>query len=220
MKRFLLIVVTLQSLLLLGGTGVYVFAADSLRRPAGRSPVFVPPILDALGGERVRYRGLDPETRQLVALLTYRVISSETLRGVVGMRFSVQIVLEDAHGNRLRSEFINVDPRSQGFLPPIAREDALQAGDRPVIRLIESTSVRVKTKQPDGRSVTREYVGFRVEAVRPLWGLDKVRDVYTFCDKVPVFGLVRWESRQPYPEWVGGRTLIWELNDFDWEAPR
>lgn len=211
MKRFLLIVVTLQSLLLLGGTGVYVFAADGLRRPAGGSLVFVPPILDALGGERVRYRGLDAETGELVALLTYRVIVAETLSGVVGTRFSVQIVLEDAQGNRLRSEFINVDPRSQGFLPPIMREDALQAGDRPVIRLIESTPVRVKK---------REYVGFRVEAVRPLWGLDQVRDVYILSDKVPVFGLVRWESRQPYPEWVGGRSLIWELNDFDWEAPR
>ncbi len=211
MKRFLLIVVLLQSLLLLGGTGVYVFAADGLRRPAGRSPVFVPPILDALGGERVRYRGLDAETGELVALLTYRVLVAETLSGVVGTRFSVQIVLEDAQGNRLRSEFINVDPRSQGFLPPIVREDALQAGDRPVIRLIESTPVRVKN---------REYVGFRVEAVRPLWGLDQVRDVYILSDKVPVFGLVRWESRQPYPEWVGGRSLIWELNDFEWEAPR
>ena len=210
MKRFLLIVVTLQSLLLLGGTGVYVFAADGLRRPAGPSLVFVPPIMDALGGERVRYRGLDAETGERVALLTYRVIVAETLRGVVGTRFSVQIVLEDGQGNRLRSEFINVDPRSQGFLPPIMREDALQAGDRPVIRLIESTPVRVKN---------REYVGFRVEAVRPLWGLDQVRDVYILSDKVPVFGLVRWESRQPYPEWVGGRSLIWELNDFDWKAP-
>ncbi len=47
-----------------------------------------------------------------------------------------------------------------------------------------------------------------------------MRDVYILSDKVPVFGLVRWESRQPYPEWVGGRTLIWELNDYDWEAPR
>lgn len=211
MKRFLLIVITLQSLLLLGGAGVYVFAADGLRRPAARSPVFVPPILDAVGGERVRYRGTDADTGELVALLTYRVIVAETLRGVVGTRFSVHIVLEDAHGHRLRSEFINVDPRSQGFLPPIVREDALQAGDRPVIRMIESTPVLVEK---------REYVGFRVEAVRPLWGLDTVRDVYFFSDKVPVFGLVRWESRQPYPEWVDGRRLLWELNDFDWTPPR
>ncbi|MFQ5845109.1 MAG: hypothetical protein ACE5JG_08995 [Planctomycetota bacterium] len=210
MKRLLSTVVVLEGLALLAAAGVFAVAGSDLAARPARPAVFRPPILDAVIGERARYRILDTETRRLLGFVTYRVRVAQEVAQMVGRRFQMEMVIEDEHGRRTQTTLLLIDPRSQGWLPPVMREDALPSGEWPVPRLIESTRVRVKGA---------ERPGFRVPAVRPRWSLQEVYDVYWFAEAVPVFGLVRRHSRKGIPGWFGSRPVVWELNDFDRPKP-
>jgi hypothetical protein len=210
MKRFLSTLVVLEGLVLLVAALGFAFAGEGLRARPARPHVFRPQILDAVIGERARYRILDARTGELLGFATYHVRVAEEIEQMVGRRFLVEIVIESADGGR-QTRILRVDPRTQGWLPPLPREDALPPGEWPVIRTIESEPVQVKRAGKDG---------FRVEAVRPRWGLAEVQDVYWLSDAVPVFGLVRRESRKGIPHWFEGRPVIWELNDFQFPEGR
>lgn len=191
MRAILIALVTLESLALIVGAGVWVFAGDQIRQKPPAAPVFRPPLFSAVIGDSVRYRRVDPkDPERVLGFLDYEIIGAVKTKDTgLGARFGIRMTSIDADGrSEVRRLAIQPELIEDGWLPP--RFDALAwsdvPGGRPVIRTIRTTSVARRIGAPP-------EPGFEVEAVIPRDGLQTVADRYFILDRVPVFGVVRWE---------------------------
>jgi len=190
-RRVLITVITLECLLLLGGAvGIGLYGAK-LRQPSSVSPVFRPPLFDAVTGDSVRFRKVarDDENRVL-GFVDYEIEQARVVKNSgLGTEFVISIIDRSTDGDvagsgseRRRNLRIQPQLLEHGFLPPsfeeLARIDV--PGGRSVIRSI-------KTAEVEGEP------GFIIELVRPRDGLDHVTERLYFQLDTPVFGVVRWE---------------------------
>ena len=196
MRRFLTALVLVECVLLLGGAVVLGMQGDRFRRRPPVAPTFRPSLYDAVVGDSVRYRRVDPadENRDL-GYVDFEIKNARVLQNAgSGVEFNVAIVERDPGGGE-RRRLIRIQPRllDHGFLPPSFEElDALDVpGGRPVIRSIRTAEV------PGG-------AGFLVETVVPREGLDKVAGRLFLRPDVPVFGVVRWE--RGHETWILHRS--------------
>ena len=191
MRKILIAIVVLESLLLFGSAVAMPLLGDRLRPPAPTSPVFKPAIYDAVIGDSVRYRRLDAkdETKELGQIEYLVERAAKVARSGMGAHFNIRMTQSDMDGKRVVRR-IRVQPEliEHGFLPP--RFDQLQRldipGGRPVIRTIRTASVPRRPGRPGDP-------GFEIEAVHPRDGLDLVKERYLIHPDVALFGVVRWE---------------------------
>jgi len=195
LRRFLLVLIVLECLLLVGGFGAYLFGQlDRFRQLPPAAAVFRPAIHDAVIGDFVRYERRDPATGRVLGYLDYEVKLALVTEGTtVGPEFIMQVRESDAAGGK-RERIIRFQPSSpmHGFLPPrFEDEDDFPSGARPVVKRISTTTFALRG---------RETRGFLVEAVIPRKSLTEVAERYWMSDDVPVFGVARWER--------GDETLV------------
>ena len=192
MKTLLTWIVAIEGSLLVLGGGALLFGLEPPLREAPSARVFRPVIHRSVIGDFARYRrhalGPDGEVGELLGFLEYKVLLAYESQGTnFGREFVIEIVERDKSGGRvLRSRKMRVRPRdlNHGFLPPRIDEDDRPTAVRPVVRTIRTGLIPYyKDKTP----------GFLVEAVYPRDGVDKVAERYFFTEKIPVFGVARWE---------------------------
>ena len=187
MRRLLISIVTLECLLLLGGAVGIAWYGDDLRQPATLSPVFQPPLYDAVTGDWVRFQKVarDDENRVL-GFVDYEIEQARIVKNSgLGTEFVISMIergVENTSKERRRRVRIQPQLLEHGFLPPsfaeLARVDV--PGGRSVIRSIRTADVNGEP-------------GFIVETVRPRDGLDTITERLYFLLDTPVFGVVRWE---------------------------
>lgn len=171
------------------GIAVY---GDTIRQLPEVSPVFRPPIYDAVIGDSVRYRKVarDDENRVL-GYVDYVVEHARKVKNSgLGTEFIISMIDRDEGDSvtgstgRERRRSVRVQPEllEHGFLPPsFAELEWLDVpGGRTVIRTI-------KTADVGGAP------GFIIETIRPRDGLDQVQERLFIRSDVPVFGVLRWE---------------------------
>ena len=188
MGRILFAIVCVECVVLLGGAGLHLAGGlDSFARRPPRAPVFRPPIHQAVIGDTVRYERRDPDGRVL-GYLTYEVETALEFPGTTfGREFVLELTLTDKRDKRTRRRRIRVRPRAigHGFLPPrFEEDDGYPQGARPVVKTIRAAKVQLFKKEVDG---------FRLEAVTPREDLSKVSERFWITDRVPIFGVARWE---------------------------
>ncbi len=188
MGRILFAIVCAECVVLLGGAGMHLTGGLGryARRPP-RAPVFRPPIHRAVIGDLVRYERRDAAGRVL-GYLTYEVEKAFEFSGTnLGREFVLKLTLRDKRDRRTLTRRIRLRPRAigHGFLPPRYEEDdSYPQGARPVVKTIRPATVQVFKKEVDG---------FLLEAVTPREDLTKVSERFWISDRVPVFGVARWE---------------------------
>jgi hypothetical protein len=195
-RRLLTAVVLVECVLLLGGAVVLGLFSDQLKRPPPTAPAFRPPIYEAVIGDSVRYRRVDPkdEGRDLgyvdLVVRDARIVQHSGL----GAEFNVSMSARDVDGKE-QHRIIRIQPRllEHGFLPPSFAEYRMLdvPGGRPVIRSIRTGEV------PGG-------AGFIIETVTPRISMDEVSERIFMRPDVPVFGVVRWE--RPGEVWILHRS--------------
>jgi hypothetical protein len=188
--RILFAIVCIECVALLGGAGMHVTGGlDRYARRPPRAPVFRPPIHRAVIGDLVRYERRDPGGRVL-GYLTYEVETALEFQGTnFGREFVLKLTLFDKRDKRTRRRRIRLRPRAigHGFLPPrFEEDDGYPQGARPVVKTIRPAKVQLFKKEVDG---------FLLEAVTPREDLRKASERYWISDRVPVFGVARWERR-------------------------
>jgi hypothetical protein len=187
-RRILFAIICVECIVLLGGAGLH-FAGglDRFTRRPPRAPVFRPPIHQAVIGDTVRYERRDPDGRVL-GYLTYKVETAVEFEGTnLGREFVLALTLTDKRDKRTRRRRIRLRPRAvgHGFLPPrFEEDDGYPQGARPVVKSIRSAKVDLFREEVDG---------FLLEAVTPRVDLSDVSERFWITDRVPVFGVSRWE---------------------------
>jgi hypothetical protein len=190
-RRLLIVLVSIESVLLLAGAAAIWLGGERLRRPTPDALVFEPAIYSAVIGDSVRYRRVDPkDENNVLGFLDYEVVDARIANDTgLGARFYVKITqIDEAGGQRSRIAPIQPELIEDGFLPP--RFDELQRidvpGGRPVIRTIRTAPVpRRPGAEPEP--------GFEIETIIPRDGLTEVAERYFISPEVPLFGVVRWE---------------------------
>jgi len=205
----MLLVVAAECLLLVGGLATYAFGGlDGLRKLPPEVPVFRPLLPDARIGDLVRYEKRDRATGKVLGYLEYEV---KLVIVVEGTTTGPEIVLAIKETDRVsdteertRERIMRVQPRAlmHGFLPPrFEDEDDYPAGERPVVSRISTATFQLRDLPPSSPKPPPPPVrGFLVEAVVPRKSLTAVAERYWMSDKVPVFGVARWER--------GGELLV------------
>lgn len=190
-RAVLIALVTLESLTLIVGAGAWALGGQSLRRKPPAAPVFRPALYSAVIGDSVRYRRVDPkDPERVLGYLGYEVIGAVKTRDTgLGARFGIRMTRIDNQGRtEVRTIAIQPELIEDGWLPP--RFDAVAwsdvPGGRPVVRTIRTASV------PPRIGADAEP-GFEIEAVIPRESLHQVAERYFISNKVPIFGVVRWE---------------------------
>lgn len=185
MRRVLTALVLVECVLLVGGAFAFGLHGHRFRKPAPAPPVFTPPIYDAVIGDLVRYRRVDPDDENVeLGYVDYVIRHARVLENTgLGAEINLEIHERDADGTE-RRRVVRVQPRllDHGFLPQTFRElDRLDVpGARPVIRSIRTAEV------PGGE-------GFVIETVTPRESLRDVTGRLYVRPGVPIFGVVRWE---------------------------
>jgi hypothetical protein len=187
-RRVLFAIVCVESIVLLGGAGLHLAGGlDRFARRPPRAPAFRPPIHEAVIGDTVRYERRDPDGRVL-GYLTYKVETAVEYSGTnLGREFVLALTQTDKRDKRTRRRRIRLRPRAvgHGFLPPrFEEDDGYPQGARPVVKTIRSAKVHL---------FKEEVRGFLLEAVTPRVDLSDVSERFWITDRVPVFGVVRWE---------------------------
>lgn len=206
MKRALLAVIALEVLLLAGGALAYWFGALDRFRPAPppQPPVFRPQIVDTRIGDSVRYEKRDRATGRVLGYLDYGVREVYATQGTtIGIVISLHIRETfrriDERGQEVeevRERMMRIQPRAlmHGFLPPrFEDEDDYPAGERPVVSRISTATFPLKEYPATMKPPPAPVHGFLVEAVVPRRSLTGIAEKYWMTDKVPVFGIARWE---------------------------
>jgi hypothetical protein len=188
LRVFLVAVIAAECLLLTGGAGAYLLGGlDRLARPSPPVPVFRPPIHDTVIGDLVRYERRDRATGEVLGQVEYEVKLVVVIEGSTSGPEIVLSMRETDQGGASRERLMRVQPRAlmHGFLPPrFEEDDDYPAGARPVVARIAATTFELR------RRPTR---GFLVETVIPRRSLTEVAERLWMTDKVPVFGVARWE---------------------------
>lgn len=187
MRTILIVLILLLGSALVAAGAAVAFAPDLLRPELPPAPVFQPPIYRAVTGDSVRYERTDAATGEVLGYTDYRVLSAiEYQQTTLGREFDLEIIEKDSRTKKTRTATFRWKPRMHGFLPPFLEDDAdFPSGERPVVRSIETVTMRV------GKG---ERTGFLVEAVRPRWSLTEIRDRFWMREDVAVFGVARRES--------------------------
>ena len=188
MRTFLLILICLESVVLASAAGLHLVGGiDRFQRRVPPIPVFRPPLYEAVIGDSVRYERRDKSGRG-VGYLEYEVRLAMVTKGTtLGKEFVVKITETDGAGKK-RTRLIRIRPRavSHGFLPPrFEEDDDYPTGARPVIKSIRSTEF------PYRKGTLR---GFLLETVIPRESLTETAERYWMSEKIPVFGVARWQS--------------------------
>ena len=197
MRRILFILVCVECVALVGGAGLHLTGGLErwARRPP-RAPVFRPPVHQAVIGDLVRYERRDPSGRVL-GYLTYEVEKAIEFSGTnLGREFVLRLTLTDKRDKRTRTRRIRLRPRAilHGFLPPrFEEDDGYPQGARPVVKTIRPAEVPFFKMEVDDEFVPRFVSGFLLEAVTPRESLTKVSERFWITDRVPIFGVARWE---------------------------
>jgi hypothetical protein len=191
MRSVLIWIVALEGAALLAAGLALLFGIEEAGAAAPESPVFRPPVYEAVIGDFVRYEKRDRETGEPLGYLEYKVLSAEILPGsTVGRHYILEMVEQGAGGGR-RTRLQRAIPRSvsHGFLPPIFDEEARNdaPGAKPVVRSIRTAPVKI---------FKRAVPGFLLETVVPRESLTKVAERYWISQKVPVYGVARWETAE------------------------
>jgi len=189
-RRILFAIVCVECVVLLGGAGLHLAGGlDRLARRPPRAAAFRPPVQQAVIGDTVRYERRDPDGHVL-GYLTYKVETALEFSGTnLGREFVLALTLTDKRDNRTRRRRIRLRPRAigHGFLPPrFEEDDGYPQGARPVVKTIRSAKVQLFNKEVDG---------FLLEAVTPRVDLSRVSERFWITDRVPIFGVARWERR-------------------------
>jgi len=189
-RRLLILLVLLECVVLVGGSLALGLYGHRLRKPSPVAPAFRPPIYDAVIGDSVRYRIVDPaHPENIRGFIDYEIKHARIIENSgVGVEFNVEITRRDNEGKELR-RVVRVQPRTfdHGFLPPTFEELAELdvPGGRPVIRAIRTALVRGL-----GEDVAP---GFEIDTVVPRESLQTVSSRLFVRADVPVFGVARWE---------------------------
>jgi hypothetical protein len=190
-RAILIALVTLESLALIVGAGVWAVAGEQFRRNSPVPPVFRPALFSAVIGDSVRYRRVDPkDPERVLGFLDYEIVGAVKTKDTgLGPRFAIRMTRIDAEGRtEVRTIAIQPELLEDGWMPP--RFDAVAwsdvPGGRPVIRTIRTAAV-------PPRIGADPEPGFEIEAVIPREGLHTVAERYFISDRVPIFGVVRWE---------------------------
>jgi hypothetical protein len=192
MRTALVWIVIAETVALLGAAAALVagFEPAGIERPL--SPVFRPPLQDAVIGEFARYqvraRTEAGEDGEIIGYVDYEVLLAVETKGTAfGRTFLIEITRRDKSGRRiLGQKKFRMRPRdiTHGFFPPRFDHDERPLSVQPVIRTIRSTDVPfLNSTRP----------GFLVETVVPRVSLTQVEERYWFYDGVPLFGVSRWE---------------------------
>lgn len=203
MKKALLAVVALECALLVGGLGAFALGGLDRFQRAPRVEPFRPPIHEARMDDLVRYERRDAATGRVLGYLEYVVKSVFVPEGTtIGRIIGLSVKETDLPRGldtkpRVRERLMRVQPRTlaHGFLPPrFDDEDDYPAGERPVVSRISTATFRLRELPKDSPLPPPPPVhGFLVEAVVPRKSLTEVAERYWMTDKVPVFGVARWE---------------------------
>jgi hypothetical protein len=186
-RRILITIIALECLLLLGGAVGIGLYGDQLRKPSMVSPVFRPPIYEAVTGDSVRFRRVAREDEnRVLGYVDYEVEQARMVKNSgLGTEFVISMIERGADAKtKERRRKLRIQPEllEHGFLPPtfeeLARLDV--PGGRTVIRSIKTATVNGEP-------------GFIIETVRPRNGLDVITERLHFLLDAPVFGVVRWE---------------------------
>lgn len=186
----------LECLALVLGLLGYAFGAfDGLRRLPPAVPVFRPPIHDARIGDLVRYEKRDRATGNVIGYLEYQVRLVTVMEGTTSGP-DIVLFIKDDTGGATRERVMGIQPRAlmHGFLPPrFEDEDDYPAGERPVVSRISTATFPLRDPPAPPRLPPPPVHGFLVEAVVPRRSLTEVAERYWMTDKVPIFGVARWE---------------------------
>jgi hypothetical protein len=210
LRTVLVAVIAVECLLLTGGASAYLVGGlDGLAVRPPPVPVFRPPLYEARIGDLVRYERQDLATGRVLGYVDYEVKLVVVIEGsttgpevVLNLRETEQAPGEAAP--RLRERLMRIQPRAltHGFLPPrFEEDDDYPTGARPVVKRIEARTFDVR------RRPTR---GFQIDAVIPRRSLTETAERFWVTDKVPVFGVARWER--------GNEVLV--LHRMDWGRDR
>ncbi|MGQ0614458.1 MAG: hypothetical protein ACT4PV_12045 [Planctomycetaceae bacterium] len=186
MRNALILLICLEGATLLAAGGAFLLFPDAFARERLRVPEFVPRIDRAAFGESARYRIEELGSGRVRGYLEYAVRRIEDLREQgLGRFLTIEVTELDETGSPRRNRQIVFKPRLHGWMPPLFDEDEWAPGEQPVLKTLTSTPVVVRK---------REVIGFLVEAVRPMFSVEAVRDRYWFAEEAPVFGLARRET--------------------------
>jgi len=205
LKKALLIVIAVESALLAGGLGLYLFGGlDCLERPSPPLPVFRPPLHDTRIGDMVRYERRDRATGQVPGYLDYEVRQVIITKGTTIGPEIVLAIKESDTNSASRERILRIQPRAlmKGFLPPrFEDEDDFPAGERAVVSRISTATFPLQEHPPSPpRPPPPPVHGFLVEAVIPRKSLTEIAERYWMTEEVPVFGVARAER--------GGELLV------------
>lgn len=209
MKKALLLVIAVECALLAGGLGLHLFGGlERFERPSPPLPVFRPPLHDARIGDLVRYERRDRATGKVLGYLDYEVRQVIITKGTtIGPEIVLAIKESDTGDDasrdiagiqpRVRERIMRIQPRAlmKGFLPPrFEDEDDFPAGERAVVSRISTATFPLQERPPSSpKPPPPPVLGFLVEAVIPRKSLTEVAERYWMTEKVPVFGVARWE---------------------------
>lgn len=203
LKKALFWIIAAETALLAGGLSLYALGAlKGLERMPPSPPVFRPRIFDTVIGEMVRYERRDRATGKVLGYLDYEVRQVIVTKGTTSGPDIFLAVKESDVGGTPRERVLHFQPRAvaKGFLPPrIDDEDEYPSGERPVVSRISTATFQLREQPqplPGGPPVPPPpppVHGFLVEAVIPRKSLTEVAERYWMSDKVPVFGVARWE---------------------------
>jgi hypothetical protein len=189
MRRLLIWIIVLEGAALAAAGALLLFGVEDRARLGPGVPVFRPPIYDGVIGEFVRYQKLDRESGAVLGYLDYGLSRVVEYEGTVfGREFTVEIT-EKQEGGARRRRVLVLRPRAsdQGWLPPVYEEElrAGVAGAQPVVQRIATAPVPFRRGQ---------VPGFLVETVIPRRSLTETAERLWFTERVPVFGVTRWET--------------------------
>lgn len=192
MRTALVWIVIAETVALLGAAAALVagYEPEGIERPI--SPVFRPPLHDAVIGDFARYqvraRTEGGEDGEILGYVDYKaVMAVETQGTAFGRTFLIEITRRDRKGRQiLGQKKIRMRPRdiSHGFFPPRFDQDERPLSVQPVIKTIRTADVPF---------LNSTRTGFLVETVVPRVSLTEVQERYWFTDRVPLFGISRWE---------------------------
>ena len=195
MRRILFAIICVECIVLVAGAGLHLAGGlDRYARRPPRAPAFRPPVHQAVIGDSVRYERRDPDGLVL-GYLTYEVETALEFAGTnLGREFVLKVTLTDKRTKRTRRRRIRLRPRAvgHGFLPPrFEEDDGYPQGARPVVKTVRPARVPLFTPAESAEATWVD--GFLVEAVTPREDLSRVSERFWITDRVPIFGVARWE---------------------------
>ena len=163
---------------------------EGIERPL--PPVFRPPLHEAVIGDFARYqrraRTESGEDGEILGYVDYKVLTAVETKGTAfGRTFLIEVTRRGPKGRQvLGQQRIRVRPRdiSHGFFPPRFNQAERPLSVQPVIKTLATAEVPfLHSTRP----------GFLIETVVPRESLTRVAERYWFTDRVPLFGVSRWE---------------------------